>query len=169
MSNPEFTLTRDDILARARDMVPILQERSEQAESARRISEETDQAFRDAEFYKIMQPSAYGGLELDFGTQTELAVILGPGCASSAWVASVTACHGWILGMFPPAAQTDVWGKKSDASVASSFLPFGPDIKRVDGGLHINGRWGFSSGVDYCSWAVLTMAEIGRASCRERV
>ena len=158
MSNPEIILTRDDILARARDMVPILQERSEQAESARRISEETDQAFRDAGFYKIMQPSAYGGLELDFGTQTELAVILAPGCASSAWVASVTACHGWILGMFPPAAQTDVWGKKSDASVASSFLPFGPDIKRVDGGLHINGRWGFSSGVDYCSWAVLTMA-----------
>ena len=66
MSNPEIILTRDDILARARDMVPILQERSEQAESSRRISEETDQAFRDAGFYKIMQPSAYGGLELDF-------------------------------------------------------------------------------------------------------
>ncbi|MDC0033961.1 acyl-CoA dehydrogenase family protein, partial [Alphaproteobacteria bacterium] len=89
--------------------------------------------------------------------QTELAVVLAPACASSAWVASVTACHGWILGMFPPQAQNDVWGKNSDASVASSFLPFGPDIKRVGGGLQINGRWGFSSGVDYCSWAVLTM------------
>ena len=158
MSKSPIIPTRDDILDRARDMVPLLQERAEQAESARRLPEETDQAFRDAGFYKIMQPSAFGGLELDFGTQTELAVILAPGCASSAWVASVTACHGWILGMFPPAAQTDVWGANPDASVASSFLPFGPDIKRVEGGLHVNGRWGFSSGVDYCSWAVLTMA-----------
>jgi len=158
MNNPEITPTRDDILARARDMVPTLRDRAEQAESARRISAETDKDFREAGFYKILQPSAYGGLELDFGTQTELAVILAPGCASSAWVASVTACHGWILGMFPPAAQNDVWGKDPDASVASSFLPLGPDIERVAGGLRINGRWGFSSGVDYCSWTVLTMA-----------
>ena len=135
MSNLKTSVTRDDILARARDMLPTLQKRAEQAESARRISEETDQAFRDAGFYKILQPSAFGGLELEFGTQTELAVVLAPGCASSAWVASVTACHGWILGMFSPQAQTDVWGKDPDASVASSFLPFGPDIKRVDGGV----------------------------------
>ena len=158
MSKPPITPTRDDILTRARYMLPILRERAEQAEKARRISEETDQAFREAGFYKILQPSAFGGLELDFGSQTELAVMLAPGCASSAWVASVTACHGWILGMFSPEAQTDVWGKDPDATVASSFLPFGPDIKRVDGGLQIDGRWGFSSGVDYCSWALLTMA-----------
>jgi 3-hydroxy-9,10-secoandrosta-1,3,5(10)-triene-9,17-dione monooxygenase len=158
MSNTDNTITRDDILARAQDMIPFLQEKAEQAETARCLPAETDQAFRDAGFYKIMQPAAFGGLELDFGTQTELAVILAPGCASSAWVASVTACHGWILGMFPPEAQLDVWGDDPDASVASSFLPFGPDVKRVDGGLKINGRWGFSSGVDHCSWAVLTLS-----------
>ena len=157
MNNSHPAPTRDDILARASDMVPALLEKAEQAESARRLPAETDQAFRDAGFYKIMQPMAFGGLELDFGTQTELAVTLAPGCASSAWVASVTACHGWILGMFPAEAQNDVWGENPDASVASSFLPFGPEIKRVDGGLQVNGRWGFSSGVDYCSWAVLTM------------
>ena len=158
MSDLEVNIIRDQILASARDMVPNLRERAEQAEAARRLPAETDEAFRKAGFYKIMQPVAFGGLELDFGTQTELAVVLAPGCPSSAWVASVTACHGWILGMFPPEAQNDVWGNDPDASVASSFLPFGPEIKRVDGGLLINGRWGFSSGVDYCSWAVLTMS-----------
>ncbi|MDA0653479.1 MAG: hypothetical protein O3C49_09420, partial [Proteobacteria bacterium] len=59
MSTPETTPTRDDILARARDMIPALRERADRAEQARRIPEETDQAFRDAGFYKIMQPSAY--------------------------------------------------------------------------------------------------------------
>lgn len=158
MSESKNRSARDEILARAHDMVPVLRDRAEQAESARRVPAETDQTFREAGFYRVLQPAAFGGLELDFGTQTELAVILAPGCASSAWVASVTACHGWILGMFPPEAQDDVWGGTPDASVASSFLPFGPDIRRVDGGLQVNGRWGFSSGVDYCSWTVLTMA-----------
>lgn len=157
MKSTETTQTREDILARAADMVPLLQERAAQAESSRRLPEETDQAFREAGFYKVLQPKAFGGLELDFGTQTELAIVLAPGCASSSWVASVTACHGWILGMFPPEAQSDIWGKDPDVTVASSFLPLGPDIWQVDGGVRINGRWGFSSGVDYCSWVFLTM------------
>jgi len=157
MSNSNTTPTRDDILARARDMVPTLRERAEEADSARRLPAETDQAFREAGFYKVMQPKAFGGLELDFGTQTELAIVLAPGCASSAWVASVTACHGWLLGMFPPEAQADIWDKDPNATVASSFLPLGTEIRRVDGGIRISGRWGFSSGVDYCSWVFLTM------------
>lgn len=157
MAGPDTNISREEILNRAKAMVPVLKERARDAELARRISDETDQEFRDAGFYRIMQPVKYGGLELDFGTQTELAVTLAPGCASSAWVASVTACHGWFLGMFPAAAQEDIWGKTPEASVASSFLPFGPHVERVEGGVRVSGRWGFSSGVDHCTWTVLTV------------
>lgn len=157
MGSPDVNISREEILDRAREMVPVLKERARDAELARRIPDETDRDFRDAGFYRIMQPAKFGGLELDFGTQTELAVLLAPGCASSAWVASVTACHGWFLGMFPAAAQEDIWGKTPEASVASSFLPFGPDVTRVEGGVRVSGRWGFSSGVAHCSWAVLTV------------
>ena len=157
MDNSTDFITRDKILSRAHDMLPFLEKNAEQAEADRRISKATDKAFRDAGFYKIMQPTNFGGYELEFGTQTELAVILAPGCASSAWIASVTACHAWLLGMFPPKAQKDVWDNEPNASIASSFLPFAPKIKRVDGGLRVSGRWGFSSGVDFCSWAILTM------------
>ena len=155
MSGPDINISRDDILSRARQMVPVLQERARDAEIARRIPNQTDQEFRDAGFYRIMQPKNLGGLELDFGTQTELAVILGPGCASSAWVASVTACHGWLIGMFPAKAQEEIWGKDPETTIASSFLGFKPEVKKVNGGLHVNGRWGFSSGVDHCRWAVI--------------
>ncbi len=151
-------ITRDDILARARAMVPTLRDRAQTAETLRRLPEDTDREFRDAGFYRILQPAAFGGLELEFGTQTELAVELGPGCASSAWVATVIACHGWILGMFPPQAQDDVWGADPTATVASSFLPLSSDVSRADGGLRVSGKWGFSSGVDYCSWTILAMS-----------
>jgi len=148
----------DGITARARAMVPTLRTRAKEAERLRRLPEQTDREFREAGFYRVMQPKAYGGLELDFGIQTELAVELAPGCASSAWVASVTACHGWILGMFPPEAQDDVWGTDPDATIASSFLPLSPQVRRDGDGLRLSGRWGFPSGVDYCRWIILTVA-----------
>ena len=88
MTLSEANISRDDVLARASEMVPVLAERARDAEVARRISDQTDQEFRDAGFYRILQPRKFGGLELDFGTQTELAVLLAPGCTSSAWVDS---------------------------------------------------------------------------------
>lgn len=149
--------TREDIIERARAMVPVLRERAKDAETLRRLPDETHQEFLDAGFYRVLQPAAFGGLELDFGTQTELAVQLGPGCASSAWVASVIACHGWLVGMFSPQAQEEVWGADPNIIIASSFLPMGPDIQRVDGGVQVSGRWGFSSGVNHCRWIFVTM------------
>ena len=83
--------SRDDIMERARAMVPVLRERAQDTERLRRLPEETHGDFLEAGFYRVLQPAAFGGLELDFGTQTELAVELGAGCGSSAWVASVIA------------------------------------------------------------------------------
>lgn len=149
--------TRNDIIERARAMVPDLRDRAQDAENLRRLPDETHRDFLDAGFYRVLQPAAFGGLELDFGTQTELAVELAPGCASSAWVASVTACHGWLVGMFSPEAQDDVWGADPNVIIASSFLPLGPDVQRVEGGVQVSGRWGFSSGVDLCRWIFVTL------------
>ncbi len=136
-------------------MVPMLRERAAETEALRRVPDATDRAFRDAGFYKIMQPRRYGGYELDFGIQTELGLELGRGCGSSAWVAAVIACHGWLAGMFPPAGQDEVWGDDPDAAIASSFFPVGLRIERVAGGLRLSGRWRFSSGVDHCAWAII--------------
>ncbi len=143
-----------EIIARARAMVPMLRERAAAAEALRRLPDDTNRAFRAAGFYKIMQPRAFGGYELEFGTQTELGVELGRGCGSSAWVATVICCHAWLAGMFPRAAQEEIWGRNQDAAIASSFFPVAPRAERVAGGWRVSGRWKFSSGVDHCDWAI---------------
>jgi 3-hydroxy-9,10-secoandrosta-1,3,5(10)-triene-9,17-dione monooxygenase len=135
--------------------VPSLRERAPAAERLRRMPHETVHNFRDAGFYRMLQPKRFGGFELPFGIQTEVAIELGRGCASSAWDAAITACHAWILGMFPVEAQSDVWGVDANVTVSTSFLPVGPRIERVGGGLRVSGRWRFSSGVDHCAWAIL--------------
>lgn len=149
--------TEDDIRGRARAMVPMLRARAAETEALRRLPDDISDQFKAAGFYKIMQPRRFGGTELAFGTQTWLGMELGRGCGSAAWVATIIACHGWLLGMFPPKAQEEVWGADPDTTVASSFTPVEPKVERVPGGYRVSARWKFSSGVDHCSWAVVIL------------
>ena len=144
-----------ELVAKARALAPVLADRARQAELDRRISERTDADFRDAGFYRSLQPARYGGMELDYGAQTAFARELGRVCASSGWVAGILACHGWIGGMFPDEAQDEMWSDNVDTAIATSFLPVGVDVARKGDDLVISGRWRFSSGVDHCRWAVL--------------
>ncbi len=147
--------TLEETLARARDMLPRLQARAELTEQLRRLPDETHAEFLRYGFYKIMQPRAFGGLELEFGSQTLLGTELARACGSSSWVATLFACHGWILGMFSAQAQTDVWGADPDALVASSFLCEHSQITRVPGGVRLTGQWRYSSGVDHSQWMIV--------------
>lgn len=143
------------LVDRARKMGPVLVERARQAELDRRISKETDRDFREAGFYRALQPARYGGMELDYGAQTAFARELGRSCASSGWVGGIIACHGWMGGMLPDEAQGEIWGDDADVAIATSFLPVGVSVERNGDDLHISGRWRFSSGVDHCGWAIL--------------
>ena len=143
------------LVDRARDLGPVLIERACQAELDRRISTDTDRDFREAGFYRALQPARYGGMELDYGAQTAFARELGRACASSGWVGGIIACHGWMAGMFPDEAQAEIWGDDADIALATSFLPVGVSVERNGAGLNISGRWRFSSGVDLCGWAIL--------------
>lgn len=145
----------ETILEAARSMVPDLRARAAATEANRRLLPETDRAFREAGFYRVMQPRGFGGLELPFGIQTDLSIELARACPSSAWVAAILACHGWMLGNLPGEAQAEVWGEDPETTIATSFLCRSPRIERAPGGVRLSGRWEFSSGVDYCGWALV--------------
>lgn len=143
------------LIEKAKNLIPVLKERAERAERDRCMPKDTDQEFREAGFYRALQPARYGGLELDYGVQTMFARELGRACASSAWVGGILACHGWMAGMLPDEAQAEIWGEDSDVAISTSFLPIGVKVEQQGEGLNISGRWRFSSGVDHCSWAIV--------------
>src|ERR1700760_4899036 len=87
----EWTVAEAALTARARELAPTLRVRAAQAEALRRIPDETNADFRDAGFYRVLQPARYGGLEARYGLHTMLAAEIGRGCASSAWALSGTA------------------------------------------------------------------------------
>ncbi len=143
------------LIKKAQALIPVLKERAQKAERDRCMPKETDADFREAGFYRALQPARYGGLELDYGAQTMFARELGRACASSAWVGGILACHGWMAGMLPDEAQAEIWDKGPDVSVSTSFLPIGVQVESKGDILHISGRWRFSSGVDHCRWAIV--------------
>ncbi len=143
------------LVERASALGPVLRARAPQTESLRRIPDETEADFRKAGFYKALQPRQYGGYELAYGAHTLIASELARHCVSSAWAYSVTACHSWILGMFPAQAQEDLWSATPDGTVASSFLPAEVRLEREEGGYKVSGRWRFSSNVDHCQACIV--------------
>jgi 3-hydroxy-9,10-secoandrosta-1,3,5(10)-triene-9,17-dione monooxygenase len=154
---PGDTIPRTEslLLDRARQLAPFLQERAGEAERQRRIPGQTDREFREAGFYRVLQPATFGGLELSYGVHMELAAEIARGCPSSAWVLGVIASHAWILGMFPPEAQREFWANGAEATLASSFFPECVSVTREGSGFRLKGRWKFSSGVDLCQGVIL--------------
>jgi 3-hydroxy-9,10-secoandrosta-1,3,5(10)-triene-9,17-dione monooxygenase len=144
--------TQEQMIDRARAMIPILLERARDAEDNRAVPGETFAQFIEEGFFRIHQPELYGGFGWDITMMVRIGAELGQGCGSSCWIFSNLAVQNWILGMNNPQAQEDVWGEKPTALVASSFPAKGGKVIRVDGGLVANGLWSFASGVDFADW-----------------
>lgn len=147
-------MTPDEYLERVRALVPVLRERAVHAEQLRRLPDETFEDFQEAGLFRCLQPKRYGGYELDPPTFYQAVMDVGAVCGSSAWILGVIGVHNWHLALFPPGAQEDVWGEDTSIQLSTSFAPTGA-VERVDGGFRLRGRWSFSSGCDFCHWAVL--------------
>ena len=151
----EWSPAEAALIVKARALAPTLRERAAEAERLRRLPDATEAAFRQAGFYRVLQPARYGGLEARYGLQTMLAAEAARGCASSGWCLSITAAHSWILGMFPQAAQDEFWNPDPERTAASSFLAVQPSLTPHAGGVRLSGRWRFSSNVDHCAGIIL--------------
>lgn len=144
----------EQLIERARELVPMLRERAAEVEKARQVPASTVQAFREAGFFRILQPRRWGGWEMDVRVFYQVLMELGRGCGSSAWVMMILGIHQWEFGLFPQQAGDDVWEHDNTVIVASSYPPIAR-CRRVEGGWRISGRWPTSSGTDHAQWAIL--------------
>lgn len=146
------SVTREQMVERARALYPTLLERAGAAERARVVQRETFDAFAEAGFFRIHQPVRFGGFGWEIGMMVRIGAELGQACGSSAWIFSNLAVQSWILGMNRPEIQDEIWGSSPASLVASSFPAKGGTVRRVPGGLVAEGLWSFSSGVDFADW-----------------
>jgi 3-hydroxy-9,10-secoandrosta-1,3,5(10)-triene-9,17-dione monooxygenase len=140
---------------KAEALLPKLRERAARCEELRRLPEETLREFHDAKLFRIHQPKRVGGEELEFAAVVTYGALFAGACASTAWNWVNFTAHHMMLGMFPPQAQDEIWGRSPDALIASSFVFPAGSARKVKDGYVISGRWPFSSGVDPSEWNML--------------
>ncbi|HEY8871848.1 MAG TPA: acyl-CoA dehydrogenase family protein [Stellaceae bacterium] len=148
---PDFA----ELLARAEALVPVLRERAGRTEELRRMPDETLDELHRSGLFRILQPRRVGGSELPFRSIVELVAVIGRGCGSTAWVLANLAAHHWLLGMWSPEAQDEIWGQSPDNLIGSALIFPRGRARPVDGGYRLTGRWPFSSGVDASSWNLI--------------
>jgi 3-hydroxy-9,10-secoandrosta-1,3,5(10)-triene-9,17-dione monooxygenase len=147
-------IDHEGLVRRARELAPVVAERVGEADALRRIPDATIADFHEAGFFRMLQPSRWGGYEVDPKTFFDVQATVAAACPSSAWVLGVVGVHGWQLALFPEEAQAEVWGEDARTLISSSYAPTGK-VVRADGGYRIGGRWSFSSGCDHCGWVFL--------------
>src|SRR5438445_12085266 len=160
----------DELLARAEGLIPVLRERALWAEQLRRLPGETIADLHSSGLFRMLQPARVGGSELPYRALYELTAVIGQGGGSTAWVLGNLAAHHWLLGMWHPEAQDDIWGESPDSLISSALIFARGRARRLEGGYRLSGRWPFSSGVDPSTWnmfgAVVSDEETGQSEPR---
>jgi alkylation response protein AidB-like acyl-CoA dehydrogenase len=141
-----------ELIARATEIRPVLQQQAEKTDALRRLPDEIVASLKETGLCRLMVPARFGGYETSIRTYLDVIAELGRGCGSTAWVASLINVCAWLAALFPDRAQQDVWGGNRDAWVAGSLAPHG-EAKPVDGGWRVAGRWPWASGCLHAQWA----------------
>ena len=102
-----------ELLASARQMIPALRARAEQADREQKIPLETIADMQEAGFFRAMQPKLFGGFELDPRAFFDIQMTLAEGCMSTAWIYGVMGVHPWQLARYPLEAQQGRVGRKT--------------------------------------------------------
>ncbi|MDP4789266.1 MAG: flavin-dependent monooxygenase [Haliea sp.] len=124
------------------------------AREGRMVPQENIDALRDAGFFLALQPRRWGGHEVDPQDFFRMHLAIAENCMSTAWAAGIVAVHAFQIALMDERAQVDVWGEDVHVRASSAYAPMGK-VTAVEGGFRFSGRWGWSSGSDHCTWALL--------------
>jgi alkylation response protein AidB-like acyl-CoA dehydrogenase len=144
----------DELLARIRDLLPLLADNGARGEQERRVVEESIVALTEAGAFRISQPRRYGGYEASVRTMLDASALVAEADGGTSWVLTLCNVCAWLVGLFPERAQDEVWADKPEAKVSGVLAPTA-EVTKVEGGFRVTGRWYYNSGSWHADWAVL--------------
>jgi 3-hydroxy-9,10-secoandrosta-1,3,5(10)-triene-9,17-dione monooxygenase len=135
------------------EFVARLSERAEEAERLRRLPEATVAEFRQTELFRLLLPARFGGIQASFPELLQPIRRMAHGCASSAWTLGFYALHNWMLSLFDPRVQEEVFAS-GPVLAPAPLAPTGRGVP-ADGGVRLTGRWSWATGAMDADWVVV--------------
>ncbi|MFF9688495.1 hypothetical protein [Streptomyces sp. NPDC014623] len=150
---------RAELVERVHKFGPVFADGVAEGERERRLPDATVRAIDQSQLGMIWTARAYGGLEADVRTMSEVAKALSHYCPSTSWVVNNINGSNLLAAKFPQAARDEVFGADPGAKLASIFAAAGTAV-RTDGGYVLSGTWPYGTGILHDDWAILVAREL---------
>src|SRR5215208_4384315 len=144
----------DELIARARALVPEIRALAEETERNRNLFPHIAEKIREAELLRTCRPAMFGGFEYDGEVALNIALTISAACASTGWTVNGAVSNGLSLAHWSIEAQREVWAGDTDPFTFACFAPTGSAVP-AGGGYRLTGRWAFASGCDISAWGKL--------------
>ncbi len=143
--------TSEELVRRARALIPNLQSRTARCEDERRIPQENLDEMFEAGLFNVLKPKRFGGYEMGWDTLCNITLEIAEGCGSTGWIIGVCGGHPLMVTNFTLDVQEEVWGSNPNAIISSAKMTSG-SFKKVDGGYIGSGIMSISSGSQHADW-----------------
>ncbi|WP_151720225.1 p-hydroxyphenylacetate 3-hydroxylase oxygenase component [Gemmobacter serpentinus] len=142
------------MIDRVRTILPKIRANADKAESDRMVPKENIDLLKSTGLHRAFQPRAYGGLEMPVPEFENCIALIASACGSTAWAFSLLAEHAHQIALYSKELQDEIWAKDPDTLASSSIAPYGKSVE-TEGGVRFSGEFGWSSGCDHATWAIL--------------
>jgi alkylation response protein AidB-like acyl-CoA dehydrogenase len=132
------------ILAKSIEIGPVLREHASESEATRQLTEPAVDALRSTGVFRMAMPKAWGGPELDIGSQIKIIETLSRADGSAGWCAMIGSDSGYYGSNLDDATARSLY-PDLDAMTAGRITPSGT-LEICDGGYRLSGRWSLASG-----------------------
>src|SRR5262245_40634349 len=99
----------EGLLARIHALVPLVAERAAAAERERKPDDDVIAALRASGVFRSFVPRRFDGYEIDLDLFVDIGIALSEVCASTGWITTFYMEHNWLLGMFAPELQEEIF------------------------------------------------------------
>jgi len=141
----------------ARGFVQRIRDLARQMELDRKLDDELVEDMEVAGLFSVIVPKRWGGAGLGPHELNEVMETVAQGDVSTAWVTGFYNFHNWFLCRFPLEVQEELYVGRASVRCAA-ILSFPGTAQRVNGQLHVSGRWGYATGMLHASHALVPVA-----------
>jgi alkylation response protein AidB-like acyl-CoA dehydrogenase len=139
-------------LAAVRELAPRLREARDEIDEARTLPANVVDWLREAGVWRMTQPRAWEGPELDVLAQFEIIEAVSIAEGSAGWCSYIGSTAGYWNALIDQDVAREMY-PNLDLPTGGSPMPRGR-AERVEGGYVLTGRWPFGSGVRHSAWMV---------------
>src|SRR5262249_1927735 len=143
----------EEFVRRAADLRPLLEQNAARTEAERRIPQEIIEALEDAGLFELMVPRRFGGHAVSMETVLRVSAELAKACPSTSWVQTLMNVSSWFATRSRQELQEDVFRKTVRPRLCGGLMP-SCDLRPVEGGVVVTGRWDFTSGCWHSNWCI---------------